>query len=209
MRVAIFGGTGRTGRPLVEQALAAGHEVSALARDPARLAARHERLRPVRGDLLDPTSVAATLDGADAAVFVAGPPGRGPCTLYSEGGGNVVKAMEPAGARRLLAMTASAVEFEANDTRLLRLAKPVLMRLFRETYADMLRMEAMVRQTDLDWTIVRPPQLTNRSHTGRYRVSYAGGVRRGLRIPRADLAAALLALLTDPRAVHATVGVAT
>ena len=87
-------------------------------------------------------------------------------------------------------------------------AKPILCRLLRHTWADMWRMEHLVRAGKPDWTIVRPPMLTNGKRTGEYRTALDGNVRGGIRVSRADPADAILACLADPAFVHATVSIA-
>jgi len=210
MQLTVFGGTGGTGAQFVRAALDAGHTVTAAARDPAKIQTVQERLRTVRADVLDPLSLDGTVDGADAVVSTLGAPnGREPTTVYSTGVANILDAMRHAGVRRFTGVSAQPVRPRAEVDLLERLVVyPILYRLFGASYADMARMEQVLHRSDVDWTVVRPPRLTDGPATGRYRIAVNGRLRRGSSISRADLAAAMLRLLDDPRAVRATVDVA-
>lgn len=210
MRLAIFGATGGTGAHLVEQALAAGHDVTAVARNPARLHVRHDRLSIVRGDVRDPGAVEEAVHRQDAVVScIGGTTSDKPVALYSDGTGNILRAVRANGVRRFMCISANPLEVGNGDALLDRLVlKPIVRAIFKASYADLARMEAEVRRNDLDWTIMRPPRLTNRAPTGRYRIAYDRNLPRGRFIARADLAGAMLRLLDDPKAVRATVTVA-
>jgi putative NADH-flavin reductase len=209
VRLTILGATGPTGRLLTDRALAAGHEVTALVRDPARLPIAHDRLRVVTGDVLDPGAVAEAVTGSEAVLSALGTRERGPTTVYSAGTANVVKAMHAAGVRRLVAVTAAPVaEPGPDDTLPYRvLVRPLLRRSWPELYADMARMEAELPGSGLDWTVLRPPRLTGGAARGRYRTAVGTTVRRGYFLRRADLAGAMLAVLDDRATFGAAVGI--
>jgi putative NADH-flavin reductase len=210
MHITIFGASGGTGRQLVQQALAAGHQVTAVARMPARIDSQHERLRVVRGDVLEPASIAPAVAGADAVVSAIGPVRGEPTGVQSAGTRNILQAMRDAGIQRLVVVSAAPVNGDDQGTTLpyRRLVKPLLWALFRHAYTDMARMEEEVRNSGVDWTIMRPPRLTDKRRTGRYRLAVNGNLRRGYTISRADLADAILRVLGDPDAVKATIGIA-
>lgn len=210
MRLTVFGGTGGTGEQLIRAALDAGHTVTAPARDPSRVRPSHERLRTVRADVLDPPSLEGTMDGADAVLSALGAASaRQQTTVYSAGAANILDAMRRAGVRRFVGVTALPLASRAEVDALERLiVYPLLYRFFGGAYADMARMEQVLRRTEADWTIVRPPRLTNRHATGRYRTAVDRPLRRARTISRADLADAMLHLLDDPHAIHATVAIA-
>jgi putative NADH-flavin reductase len=206
----VIGASRHTGRELTQQGLAAGHTVTALVRDPARLEIRHERLRVVRGDVLDPATLSPAIAGCDAVLSSLGATSayRKPTTLYSQGMRNIIQAMHAAGVTRLIAVTAAPLGQDRDDTLLSRAMNRAMWAFIGEVYADMARMEEVLRTSDLAWTIVRPPRLTNKPATGHYRTAINRGVRGGYSIARADLAGALLRLLDDPAAMRATVGIA-
>jgi putative NADH-flavin reductase len=199
MKLAVFGATRGSGRHAVEQALAAGHEVVAVARRPESIALRHPALRVVQGDILDPASTAAAIAGRDAVLSTVGPKGPGATTLFSEGVGNLINGMRLAGVRRLICISAVGVDPESRIAFPQSVLLPLLRVLLRGVWADALRMEtALGQQVGLDWTAVRAPMLTNGPRTGRFRTSlntHVGNVRS---ISRADLAAFLLSLLENP-----------
>jgi putative NADH-flavin reductase len=210
MKITIFGATGGTGGRLLQLALAAGHDVTAVARDPARVAIQHDHLRVLRGDALDAATVEQAVAGEDAVISCLGATAREkPVTLYSASADTMLHAMQASGVRRFVCISANPLVVGAGDLLLDRLVlKPIVRRIFRESYADLTRMEAEVRRSGLDWTIARPPRLTNRPPTGHYRIAYDRNLPRGRFISREDLADALLRLLDDPKSIHTAVSVA-
>ena len=206
MRLAVFGATGRC---LLGQALDAGHEVTGVVRNPARLGRRHERLRVLRADVLDPAAMKTVLAGTDAAVSALGPRSyRAPTTVCSAGTASILGAMQATGVRRFVCVSAAPVAIgDPGDEFLYRLAvRPLLRRLLENSYDDMALMEE-VRRSGLDWTILRPPRLTDGPPTGRYRTALGRNVPGGYSVSRADLNDAILRRLDDPGFFGATVGV--
>ena len=205
MRVAVVGCTGGTGKELVKQALDAGHEVVALARRPAAVTEEHERLEVRAADVTDAGSVKAALEGCDAVLSglgITGWPGFGAISLYSEGGANVVDAMESLGIRRLLAVTSGGVEHD--DPSFDFFYKWVLRPLFiQRAYDDMIRMENRIRASGLAWTLVRPTKLTDEPRRP-YRVSPRLAPVNGKEIGRADLAAFMIEDLASGKWVGQT-----
>jgi putative NADH-flavin reductase len=210
MRLTIFGASGGTGRQLVRQALAGGHQVTAVVRDPARLAVpAHPGLRVVTADVMDPASILPAVTGADAVLTAAGPRGTGPTTVITDSLRSITAAMSKAGTRRLVALSGSIVADDGEGFFLRHVLKPVARRTFlRNVCADMRQAEAEISATDLDWTIMRPPALTDGPATGKYRTATDRGLARGIRVSRADLAACMLSLIGDGAAVRRHVAVA-
>lgn len=200
MRVAIFGATGRTGQVLVEQALGLGHEVTACARDPRALAIKHDRLRTVPGDILDPAAVDASVAGQDVVISALGQTNPGPGSVLSTGTGNMIRAMERRGVRRLICQSAIGVGDSKGQGGLIHhcLIVPFFLRF---VYADKERQERAVKRSGLDWVIVRPSRLVDGPVTGTYRVSLGGGTVLG-KITRADVAAFMLGQLTNSEYLH-------
>jgi len=210
MKLTIFGATGATGTCLTEQALAAGHDVTAVVRDPARLTVpAHPLLQVVTASVIDPESIGPAVAGSDAVVTAIGPRGTGPTTVIQDSGRAIIAAMEKAGSRRLLMLSGSIVADEGDSPYLRYLLKPLARRTFlRHVCADMRAGESQVRDSDLDWTIVRPPRLTNKPPTGQFRTAIDRNLPHGFSVPRADLAACLLALADDPASLRRHVGIA-
>jgi putative NADH-flavin reductase len=204
MKLTILGATGATGTALTRQALAAGHEVTAVVRDPARLAVpAHPRLRAVTADIMDPASLAAAIDGADAVISAVGPRGTGPTTVIQDSVRSIIQAMHKTGTRRLLQVSGSVVADDGESPYLRYLLKPLARRTFlRHVCADMRHGEDQIRGSDLDWTIFRPPALTGKPATGAYRTAIDRNLPHAFTIPRADLAACMLATLADPATLH-------
>src|SRR5260370_34535725 len=110
MHLPILGATGATGTCLTQQALTAGHEVTAVVRDPPRLAVpAHQRLRILTADVMDPASITPAIAGADAVISAVGPRGTGPTTVIHASVRSIIQAMQKTGTRRLLDVTASPV----------------------------------------------------------------------------------------------------
>jgi putative NADH-flavin reductase len=210
MRITIFGASGGTGTRLVEQALAGGYQVTAVVRDRARLAiAAHPGLHVVTADVMDPASILPAVTGADAVLTAAGPRGTGPTTVITDSVRSIAAAMSKAGTRRLLALSGSIVADDGESGYLRYVLKPLARRTFlRYVCADMRQAEADIAGTDLDWTILRPPALTNGAATGRYRTAVDRNVPHGFRVSRADLATAMLSLIGDVAVVRRHVAVA-
>lgn len=207
MRLTIFGATGGTGTQLVRQALDAGHEVTAVVRDPARLTVpEHAGLRVVRADVMDPDATVTAVEGTGAVLSALGHRRSAPAHVCAEGVRNILAAMDKTGVRRLAVISAAGAYNDPGDPLVTRLvAKPLLQRLLREQFADAHEMDRQVRASGTEWTIVRPPQLTNGPLRGRYRTAVDRLV--GRRISRADLAHAILAALGDPGTIGHTLGV--
>jgi putative NADH-flavin reductase len=205
MRLTIFGATGGTGTRLVEQAVEEGHDVTAVVRDPARLGvAAHERLRVVTAEATDPAAIGPAVEGADVVLSALGPRGKGPSTICADGARSIIEAMGKAGVRRLVVCSAAGPFADAGDGVVTRyVVKPVVLdRVLKNAFEDLRRGEKEVRASDLDWTLVRPSQLTDGEATGRYRTAVDLNLRGGWRISRADTAACMLALIADGASVR-------
>jgi putative NADH-flavin reductase len=210
MKLTIFGATGATGAALVEQALAAGHEVTAVVRDPARLAVpARQRLRIVTADVRNPASISPAVAGADAVLSALGPHGTGPTTISQDSARSIIEAMQKTGARRLVTVSGSIVADDGESPYMRYLLKPVVRRTFlRHVCADMRSAEKEIQASNLDWTIMRPPSLTGKAAKGAYRTAIDRNLPHGFNVSRADLATCMLTLLDDPAAVHRHVAIA-
>jgi putative NADH-flavin reductase len=210
MKLTIFGATGATGTTLTTQALAAGHDITAVVRDASRLTIPdHPRLRVVTADVMDPTSISPAIEDADAVISAVGPRGGGPTTVIRDSVRSIIQAMEKTGTRRFVEVSGSIVADEGESLYMRFLVKPVARRTFLgQVCADMRAGEDEIRHSDLDWTIVRPPALTNKAATGSYRTAIDRNLPHGFSISRADLAACMLGLLDDPASSHRHVAIA-
>jgi len=205
MKLIVFGATGGIGRQVVTQALDAGHQVTAVARQPTLMTIQHERLQVVRGDVLEPASFQQALTGQHAVVSALGILTKESTTFYSSSMSNIVEGMPAARVRRLLCISAAAVDPGGWQRWIV---KPILWRLYGGMYTDLLKMEEAVKASDLDWTVVRPPRLLDGPRTGRYHVVINGPLTRGVSINRADVADFIIGHLTDPTVYRAIVELA-
>jgi putative NADH-flavin reductase len=206
MKLVVFGSTGGIGTQVVEQALAAGQLVTAVARRTSAITTRHENLEVIQGDVLEPQTIDKVLNGKDVVVSAIGVHDRAPTSLYSEGIANMLQAMQAAHVRRLMCVSASGLQPGPVWQRLF--AKPILWAVFKEMYSDLVRMEAIVERSPIDWTILRPPRLTNAPRTGHYQVGLNKHLSPGLMISRADLADYIVKHLSDPATYCARVEIA-
>jgi len=209
MNITVFGATGGTGTALVEQALAAGHEVTAVVRDPARMkVAPHPRLRVVTADVMDPASIAPALAGTDAAVNTVGPHGLGRTTIQQDSVRSILQAMHQVGARRLLHISGSSTVDDGESWYMRFPVKPLARATFLgNSCTDMRGAESLIRASDMEWTIFRPPALNSKPARG-YRTAIDRNLPHGFSVTRADLAACMVAMLPEPTIVHRHVGVA-
>lgn len=214
MKLTIFGASGATGSQVLSQGLAAGHEIVAVVRDPARLAISHPNLTVLTADVLRPTDIAEAVAGRDAVISALGHSRRRQerkaaprPTLLADAARSITEAMRTSGSRRLVIVSASGPYADEGDGPLLRyVAKPILGRtVFKVVWTDLAAMEKVVRASGLDWTVLRPPQLTDKPLTGRYRTRRDLNVRHGLRVSRADLAHFALAVAPDPGSYRAAI----
>jgi putative NADH-flavin reductase len=221
VKLTIFAATGGIGRQLLEQAIAAGHDVTAVARDPSSLFALPVRV--VAADLAtaDPAALEPAVAGADAVLSGLGPRSKAEVGIAWRGTQVMTQAMRVAGTQRIVVVSAAPVgtvpspghpeppKYDPGDGFLMRhLAYPILKASLPETYADLARMEDVLRESGLDWTAVRPVRLTSRPLTGRYRIAYGQNVRHGLFISRADVAQYMLSVVSQPGTIRQTVGIA-
>jgi uncharacterized protein YbjT (DUF2867 family) len=209
MRITVFGATGRTGRHVVEQALDAGHQVTAVVRDPARLPVPPRAgLTVATASLEDRAAVLRAVTDADAVVDALGVRETGPTTLRADTARVVTAAMRNAGVRRLVVISAGGAHTTGDSLPIRLLVKPVLGWVLRHQFADMRAMEDVVRASGLDWTIMLPPRLTDRPATGRIRRRVGANVRGSYTMTRADLATAALQAVTDDALRDASLSVA-
>jgi putative NADH-flavin reductase len=209
MRITVIGATGGIGTEVTGQALAAGHEVVAPVRNPARIALAEPALTVLPADVLNPEQLLPAVEGADAVVSALGPRSGDHDEVLTPGVRSAMTAMAKAGVRRLVIVSADGAYIDKGDDALARLMlKPIVKRVFREHYRDVEQMETLVRASDLDWTIVRPTRLVDRPYTGRYRTAVDVSVGRAFSIARADVAHAILTALGDPGTVRHMLSIA-
>ncbi len=209
MKIAIIGATGGTGQKAMEQALAAGHQVIAVARNPGKISLTHDDLEVRTGDVLDVGSIETAIAGADAVMSAIGTERlKEPTTFYSGGTANILQAMKARGIRRIIAIGSNGYVVEPRQSFFIHFVlTPIVGRLFRHIWDDLMRMEDVLSESTLDWTVVRPPRLTNGKRTKKYRIK-AETIVGGASISRADLADYMISHLNDPNTFQKAVCVA-
>lgn len=223
MKLTIFGATGGIGGRLLDQAVAAGHEVTAVVRDPSKLVPNGNGVRVVTADLMapEPGVLESAVAGTDAVLSGVGPRAMTKAGVAEQGTRAIVRAMQATGVHRLIVVSAAPISTVPSPGRpdpprrdpgegfLMRnLLTPFIRTVMRERYADLARMEDVLRASDLDWTIFRPPRLTNGRLTGAYRTAVGRNLRRGALISRADVAHAMLAAVGQAAMRRREVGIA-
>lgn len=205
-KIIVFGATGGTGKQVVQQALLKGHWVTAVVRNTAALALQHERLEIVKGDVFQSHTFESAVAGKDVVISCLGIQKREPTTVYSEGVGNLVKAMQAAGIQRIICLSAAAVVVPSKSSWWMKFViKNILQKIFKHSYADMLVMEKMLRESNVYWTVIRPPWLRNSAPTGKYRTSINESLGNPSKLSRADLASYIVDHAVDEKTFKAVV----
>jgi putative NADH-flavin reductase len=220
MKVTIFAATGGIGHQILEQAINAGHDVTAVVRNPGKLSGQ---VRAVKADLAtaNPETLVPAVAGADAVLSGLGPSSKSDLGIVSRGTRAIAGAMQATGVRRIVVVSAAPIGTVASPGRpnppkhdpgdgffMRHLLSPVVKAALGKSYADLAQMEEDLAGSGLDWTAVRPPRLTDKPLTGSYRTAHGQNVRRGMTISRADVAHVMLAVLGEPETIKQVVSVA-
>jgi putative NADH-flavin reductase len=210
MRIAVFGATGRTGQPLVEQAVERGHEVVAFVRDATGLSStirNDDRVSVVEGDAYTGESVERAIAGdgdpVDAVVSVLAQRSEGPDDLLTEAGRHILSAMNQHGVDRFVTLVGAGVREDGESVSLGgRMMGALLKLLARSVLEDARDQVEFVRASDTQWTVVRGPRLTEDAHTGEFR--HGTDLSLGMRdtAARANVAEFILDCLEDDLYVH-------
>jgi putative NADH-flavin reductase len=205
-KLVVLGATGGTGLELVRQAMERGHSVTALVRSPDRLGAFRDRITVKRGDLLNPAELEQVIQGHDAVLSGFGPRvpvSKADAHLLEQFAVALTSAMAHAGVRRVVV---ESVAFLFKDS----IVPPAYLLgrlLFPRTVVDASAMERVFAESDLDWTMVRPPELTDKPYTGKYRVREGHLPRFGFKVSRADAADLMIKLVENRSSIRKVVGV--
>jgi len=224
MKLTIFAATGGIGRQILEQAIDAGHDVTAVVRNPQKLPAELAgQVRVVTADLAapDPAMLKSAVAGADAVLSGLGATSNSEAGVATQGTRAIAGAMKAAGARRIVVVSAAPIGTVPSPARpnppkhdpgdgfiMQHVLSPLTKAAFRKHYADLAQMEDVLRNSDLEWTAVRPPRLTDKPLTGTYRTARGQNLRRGAFISRADVAHYMLRALDQPETIKQTIGLA-
>ncbi len=198
--IALFGATGQTGQEFLQQALDAGYAIRALARTPEKLSLTSPQLEVIRGDVLAPADVERLVAGTDLVVSLFGHVKGSPDWLQTEGTENIVAAMKKHGVDRIISLSGGGLPYPEKDRPGLsdNIIRWVMKLAVPQILNDAVRHAAVLRNSGLQWTIVRGPRLTNEPKRGDYRVGWVG-VNGGTKLGRADLADFILRLVEEER----------
>ena len=199
MKVIIFGATGTVGRELVKQALDKGYTITAFVRTASKLELTHPNLNLVQGDVMNYASVEKAVQGQDAVLCALGAGRKG--VIRSEGSKHIIRAMEKANVKRFICQTTLGVG-DSKETLTFFWKYIMFGLLLRAAFADHVLQEAYIKQSELDWTIVRPGAFTDGERTGTYQ--HFEGTIKGLelKISISDVADFMLKQLNDDSYLH-------
>jgi putative NADH-flavin reductase len=221
MKLTIIAATGGVGTELLDQAVAAGHDITAVVRNPGKLS---RQVRAITTDLAapDPAALESAVAGADAVLSGLGPHSNADAGIASQGTQAIVAAMKTTGVQRIVAVSAAPVSTIPTDRHpsppkhdpgdgffMRHLFSHVASAMFGKVYTDLAQMEDILAGSGLDWTVVRPPRLTGKPLTGTYRAAYGQNIQGGWSVPRADVAHLMLRVLGQPQTIHQAIGIAT
>ena len=207
MKLLILGATGATGLQVVTQAVERGHTVTAFVRNTGPLETFGDRITVVRGNLLDPAELAGALTGQEAVLSAFGPRlpiAKADADLLQRFAAALTRGMQKAGVRRVVIESTAFLFKDAIFPPAYlfgRLFFPVVLR-------DAGEMESIVAKSGLDWTLVRPPQLTNKPATGKYRTTIGHLPPFGFNISRADVADFMIKAGENHASIQKIVGLA-
>ncbi|GAA2750294.1 NAD(P)-dependent oxidoreductase [Kitasatospora cinereorecta] len=203
MKLAVLGAAGRTGRLVTDLALAAGHTVTAVVRDPARLPAfTHGTPHAVRADVHDPGSLLDPLTGQDAVIATLGTTGRAATTVFSDAARQLADAAAGGGARRILVMSSAGLETAHLPFAQRMVSRLVVDRLYREIHHDLACMEDLLTASTTAWTVLRVPLLKDGPASPTPRTAVDRPLPRAGTATRATVATWLVHHLDAPDTVH-------
>jgi uncharacterized protein YbjT (DUF2867 family) len=224
MKLTIIAATGGVGRQLLAQSLAAGYDVTVVVRNPDKLPKNTNTPNVVTVDMAQPDMAAleSAIAGTDAVLSCMGPHSNSDAGVTAPGTRAIITAMRATGVRRIVAISASPVGTTASPGRpqppkhdpgdgyfMRHLGARFAQTMFGKVYDDLARMEDALRESGRDWTALRPPKLTGKPLTARYRTAVGRNIRGGFSVPRADVAHCMLAVLDQPGTIGQIIGIAT
>ena len=200
MKLFVIGATGRTGREIVQQALARGHHVTGFVRSPESISVKNERLSVLKGNVMDENQLFQAMQNQDAVISTLGPREVfKPTSMLHDSALATTRAMNRSGVKRLVVLSAAA-HFPGIPNRIASF-------IMRNHMRDSLAMEEIVQSNGLDWTIARPPRLTQEEYTT-YRSREGAAPKMGFSLARKAVAAFMLDAIEQNKHFHKIVGIA-
>jgi len=202
MKIIVFGASGRMGIKVVEQALEAGHRITAFLRTPSKITIQHPNLTLFQGDVMDAAAVENAIAGHEVVISVLGParpPVPGMIHMMETAAKNIVTAMQKYGIHRIISTSGAGVPQPEDHPKVADHLVSAMLNLLEKNYVlDASANVKVIQISDLDWTIVRFPRVMDGAHTGKYRVANIGK-DSGTKISRADGADFVLKELSEKK----------
>lgn len=199
MKTVVFGASRGVGLKVVEQALEAGHTVTAFVRSPEKFVVKHANLIVVKGDSMDTSAVENAITGQDAVISALGPTRPPIPHMMETSAKNIVTGMQKQGVRRLLSTTGAGIRQPEDEPKFVDYFIGFLLNLLaKDVVLDSAENVKVIQASDLEWTIVRFPRLRDGEHTRKYRVGFVSR-DSGTQLSRADGADFVLKELTEKR----------
>ncbi len=199
MKIVVFGASRGVGLKVVEQALEAGHVVTAFVRSPEKFAMKHPNLTVYQGDAMEAAAVGGAIEGHQAVISTLGPTRPSVPHMLEISAKNIVAAMKRHGVHRLISTTGAGVRQPEDEPKLIdRFFGFLLNLLAKDVALDSAENVKVIQASDVEWTIVRFPRLVDGEHTRKYRVGFVGK-DSGFQISRADGADFILKELTEKK----------
>jgi putative NADH-flavin reductase len=200
--IALFGGSGKTGQPFLEKALQAGYRIKALARSPEKISQQSDHLEVIKGDVLQLQDVQRTVQGTDVTVSLFGHVKGSPKWLQSDGTYNIISAMDAEGIQKVISLSGGGLPFEKDRPKFAdKIIRGIMKIVAPKVLNDAERHAEILKDSGLNWIIVRGPRLTTEPEKGDYRVGWVG-VNASTSIGREDLADFLLKQVEDNQYIH-------
>ncbi|MBL8103635.1 MAG: SDR family oxidoreductase [Anaerolineales bacterium] len=199
MKVVVFGASRGVGLKVVEQALEAGHAVTAFVRSPEKFGIKHENLIVFKGDSMDSASVEKAIEGQEAVISALGPTRPPIPRMMETSAKNIVSGMKKHGVRRLVSTTGAGIRQPEDKPKLADHFIGFLLNLLAKTVVvDSAENVKVIQASDLDWTIARFPRLIDGEHTRKYQIGFVSK-ESGTQLSRADAADFVLKELTEKK----------
>lgn len=206
MKIIIFGATGGTGKELVKQTLESGNMVTAFVRTPQKLKISHDNLKIIQGNVLNYDDVLNAIDNQEVVFCNIGMPASDKTTLRADGTAYIVKAMEEKGVKRLICQTS--LGFADSKAVLPWWMKYIIVPfILKNAFIDHELQESVIEKSNLDWTIIRPGNMTNGKLTKTYKYGFKPTEKIKLKVSRADVAHFMLNQIDNNTYLRQKVGI--
>jgi len=205
-RIIIFGATGGTGQHLVQQALDKNYNVTAFVRNPEKLKTSNDCLSIIQGNVLNQSDVNSAVKGQDAVICSLGMPASDKSTLRADGTKNIIKAMTAHGLNRLICQTSLGYG-DSKEVLPWHMKYIIVPFILKNAFNDHQLQESLIEKSKLEWTIIRPGNMTNGKKTSQYKTGFEPTAKIKLKVSREDVADFMLSQLEDNQNLYKKVGI--